>query len=75
MIKIMGFCNDNLETCVRVYAERFPNRRTPDPRTFARVERSLRDAGKSLENLPNGLLTVDVLRFEVHISNKKVLTG
>ncbi|KAL1489021.1 hypothetical protein ABEB36_013966 [Hypothenemus hampei] len=46
MVKILGFCEDNLADCVGVYAVRFPNRRQPDRRTFARVERSLRETGK-----------------------------
>lgn len=45
MVKVMGFCSDNLRACVREYAERFPNRRTPNRQTFARVERTLRETG------------------------------
>ena len=45
MLLVYGYCQGNsLQSC-RVYSERFPNRRTPNHKTFAEVERRLRETG------------------------------
>ena len=40
-----GLAEGNAAQAVRFYADRFPNRRVPDRRTFIRVDRSLRETG------------------------------
>lgn len=45
MLLVFGYCQGNcLESC-RVYSERFPNRRLPNRKTFAAVERRIRETG------------------------------
>jgi len=46
MIKVLGFCEDNLRESVCVYAARYTNRRVSDYRTCARIERGLRETGQ-----------------------------
>jgi len=46
MLLVLGFCQGNCRESVRVYQERFPNRRIPNHKTFARIERRLRETGK-----------------------------
>lgn len=46
MLLVFGFCQGNGRECVRVYSERFPNRRVPSHPTFAAVERRLRETGR-----------------------------
>ncbi|XP_066141312.1 uncharacterized protein [Euwallacea fornicatus] len=45
MLLVYGFCNKNGRESVRVYHEKFPNRRTPNHQTFANIERRLRENG------------------------------
>lgn len=45
MLLVLGFCNRNCRQSVRVYHERYPNRRRPCRKTFANVERRLRERG------------------------------
>jgi Transposase. len=46
IVLVFGFCEGNGRKCVRVYRERFPNRRVPNHQTFAAVERRLRETGR-----------------------------
>lgn len=46
MLLVYGFCQGNARDCVRVYSERFPNRRIPNRKTFTTVERRLRETGR-----------------------------
>lgn len=46
MILVYGYCQQNGQESVRVYIERFPNRRIPNHQTFGAVERRLRETGK-----------------------------
>ncbi|KAJ8942435.1 hypothetical protein NQ318_006238 [Aromia moschata] len=46
MILVYGFCEGNARLCVRVYGERFPNRRLPNHTTFTAVVRRLRETGR-----------------------------
>lgn len=46
MLLVYGYCERNGHECVRVYSERFPNRRVPHRQTFAAVERRLRETGR-----------------------------
>ncbi|KAJ8944120.1 hypothetical protein NQ318_013302 [Aromia moschata] len=46
MILVYGFCEDNARLSVRVYGERFPNRRLPNHTTFTAVVRRLRETGR-----------------------------
>lgn len=45
MLLVLGFCEGNYRKSVRVYQERFPNRQVPNHKTFARIERRLRENG------------------------------
>ena len=45
MLLVYGFCQGNGRESVRVYQQRFPNRRIPNHKTFARIERRLRETG------------------------------
>lgn len=45
MVLVFGFCQGNGRECVRVYSERFPNRRLPNHQTFAAITRRLRETG------------------------------
>lgn len=45
MLLVYGFCQGNGRQSVRVYMERFPNRRIPNHQTFANIERHLRETG------------------------------
>lgn len=46
MLLVYGFCEGNSRECVRVYSERFPNRRIPSHPTFAAIERRIRETGR-----------------------------
>lgn len=46
MLLVLGFCNGNCRESVRVYHVRYPNRQTPERKTFAAVERRLRETGQ-----------------------------
>ncbi|KAJ8940106.1 hypothetical protein NQ318_016022 [Aromia moschata] len=46
MILVYGFCEGNERLSVRVYGERFPNRRLPNHTTFTAVVRRLRETGR-----------------------------
>ncbi|XP_066148942.1 uncharacterized protein [Euwallacea fornicatus] len=46
MVLVFGYCQGNSRECVRVYTDRFPNRRIPSHPTFAAVERRLRETGQ-----------------------------
>lgn len=46
MLLVYGFCQGNGRESVRVYRERFPNRRVPNHQTFANIERRLREHGR-----------------------------
>lgn len=46
MLLVLGFCEGNCRRSVREYHERFPNRQVPNHKTFARIERRLRENGK-----------------------------
>ncbi|KAJ8943144.1 hypothetical protein NQ318_022885 [Aromia moschata] len=46
MILVYGFCEGNVHLSVRVYGERFPNRRLPNHTTFTAVVRRLREIGR-----------------------------
>ncbi|KAJ8955018.1 hypothetical protein NQ318_000450 [Aromia moschata] len=46
MILVYGFCEGNGRLSVRVYGERFPNRRLPNHTTFTAVVRRLRETGR-----------------------------
>lgn len=46
MILVLGYCDMNCRESVRVYRERFPNRRLPNRQTFANIERRLRENGQ-----------------------------
>ena len=48
MLLVLGFCGGNCRRSVRIYREKFPNRRVPHHRTFANVERRLRERGSLL---------------------------
>lgn len=50
MLLTLGFCEGNARESVRVYSERFPNRRVPSHPTFAAVERRLRETGSFAPN-------------------------
>lgn len=45
MLLVFGFCQGNGRESIRVYRERFPNRRVPNHQTFANIERRLRENG------------------------------
>jgi hypothetical protein len=45
MLLVYGFCEGNGRRSVRIYMERFPNRRIPNHQTFANIERHLRETG------------------------------
>nr|QLJ84872.1 transposase-like protein [Dichotomius schiffleri] len=45
MLLVLGFCEGNCRESVRVYRERYPNRRIPNHKTFARIEHRLRETG------------------------------
>lgn len=45
MLLVLGYCEGNCRRSVRVYGERFPNRRVPNHKTFANIERRLRETG------------------------------
>lgn len=45
IIFIYGYCNGNSLAAKREYEERFPNRRIPNPKTFASVFQCLRSTG------------------------------
>lgn len=45
MILVLGYCEGNCRESVRVYQERYPNRRIPNHKTFSRIERRLRETG------------------------------
>lgn len=45
---IYGYCNGNARAAEREYANRYPNRRVPDHRTFEGVHRRLRERGTVL---------------------------
>lgn len=42
---VYGLALGNSTEAVRLYAERFPDRRIPDRKTFERVDRRLRETG------------------------------
>ncbi|KAJ8939148.1 hypothetical protein NQ318_010903 [Aromia moschata] len=46
MILVYRFCEGNARLSVRVYGERFPNRRLPNHTTFTAVVRRLRETGR-----------------------------
>lgn len=46
MLLVSGYCQGNGRECVRIYGDRFPNRRLPNHQTFAAVERRLRETGR-----------------------------
>ena len=46
MLLVLGFCEGNCRKSVRVYQDRFPNRQVPNRKTFARIERRLRENGR-----------------------------
>lgn len=46
MLLVLGFCEGNCRRSVRVYQQRFPNRRIPNFKTFGRIERRLRETGR-----------------------------
>lgn len=46
MLLVLGYCQGNCRESVRVYQERYPNRRIPNHKTFARIERRLRETGR-----------------------------
>lgn len=54
MIKLLGYCNENFGQYVREYRERYHNRRTPDRRTVATLERNLRETGRFNINFDRG---------------------
>lgn len=45
MVYIYGRADGNSREVARLYAEQFPNRVTPDPRTFVSTYRRLRETG------------------------------
>lgn len=45
MLLVLGFCQGNCRESVRVYRERYPDRRIPNHQTFSSVERRLRETG------------------------------
>ena len=45
MLLVYGFCQGNGRGSVRVYRDRFPNRRIPNRTIFANIERRLRETG------------------------------
>lgn len=45
MLLVLGFCQGNCRESVRVYQERYPYRRIPNRKTFARIECRLRERG------------------------------
>lgn len=45
MLLVFGYCEGNGRESVRVYRERYPNRRIPNHQTFAAIERRLRETG------------------------------
>ncbi|KAJ8954292.1 hypothetical protein NQ318_005875 [Aromia moschata] len=46
MTLVYGFCEGNARLSVRVYGERFPNRRLPNHTTFTAVVTCLRETGR-----------------------------
>ncbi|GLV40842.1 hypothetical protein CBL_10017 [Carabus blaptoides fortunei] len=46
MLMVLGYCEENCRRSVRVYNERFLNRRVPNHKTFANIVRRLRETGK-----------------------------
>ncbi|KAI4465084.1 transposable element tc3 transposase-like protein [Holotrichia oblita] len=46
MCLVYGYCQGNSSQFCQVYSERFPNRRTSNHKTFAAVERRLRETGR-----------------------------
>lgn len=46
MVYVYGFCDGNALEAKREYEIRFPNRRSPDSRTFSRVFRYMREHGR-----------------------------
>ena len=45
MLFVYGFCNGNSGEAAREYARRYPNRRQPEKRIFAKVYQQIRDKG------------------------------
>lgn len=45
MLLVFGYCSGSGRESVRVYREKFPNRRIPNHQTFAAIERRLRETG------------------------------
>lgn len=45
-----GLASGNALEARRLYQERFPDRRVPCPKTFVRVDRSLRESGRYLRH-------------------------
>lgn len=65
MLLVLGFCSGNYRESVRVYHERFPNRRIPCCKTFARIERRLREKGSLEGDKKNSGRTRNVRTVEV----------
>lgn len=53
MLLVLGFCEGNCLRSVRVYHEKYPNRRTPNHKTFQRIEFRLRETGTLKQNKSN----------------------
>lgn len=67
---VYGLADGNSYEAQRLYAQRFPNRRLPNARTFVRVHRTLRERG-SLRNLEKSgrSVTVTTVQTEERILN------
>lgn len=63
MLLVLGLCQHNYSKSVQVYREKFPNRQTPDRRTFASIERRLRETGMLSVHRPNAGRTSNVRRL------------
>lgn len=62
---IYGFCNGNANEAVREYARRYPNRPTPNARTFIRIHLSIAENGIRRPSNERGRLLS--LRYEEEI--------
>ena len=69
MILCYGFCNSNGEAAAREYAERYPNRRHPEARTFSRIYQRLRETGSVLRQ--HRERTGPARRIALNVSNDK----
>src|SRR3978361_684328 len=84
MLLTLGECHGNSQAGVRRYAEKFPNRRVPNRKTFVTTERRLRENGtvkpfhvnrgrnRTVRNVENEEAVLDMLHQNPNISTRRV---